>query len=93
MGLALEDDSVFADFDMDAGEERLYLVCVSFDGYGCCSLSGEVGRMSREESQLLLAMAAKGEIDEGAVESILRKYFARNARVLWEDALRRYELL
>jgi hypothetical protein len=93
VGLALEDDSVFADFDVDAGDGSLYLVRISFDGYGCCSSPDDIGRMSRSESQVLIDMAARHEVEERVVEPILRSYFARNAQVLWEDALRRYDLV
>jgi hypothetical protein len=93
VGLALEDDSVFADFDVDPGDATLYLVRISFDGYGCCRPPDGIGRMSRSESQLLIDMAARHEVDERVVEPILRNYFAQNARVLWDDALRRYDLL
>jgi hypothetical protein len=31
---SLQGGAVFADFDVDA-DERLYLVRISFDGYGC----------------------------------------------------------
>jgi hypothetical protein len=90
--LSLQGGSVFADFDVD-GEERLYLVRISFDGYGCCRTPADVGRMRKEDSSLLLGMAARRAVEPGAVEPILRGYFAENQERLWGDALREHGLI
>jgi hypothetical protein len=49
--------------------------------------------MSRGESLLLMDMAASDEVEPRVVEPILRSYLARNAHVLWDDALRHYDLM
>jgi hypothetical protein len=41
----------------------------------------------------LIAMAATRQLDGRVVEPILRSYFPRNAHLLWDDALRRYDLV
>jgi hypothetical protein len=90
--LSLQGGSVFADFDVDR-DERLYLVRISFDGYGCCRAPADVGRLRQEDSSLLLSMAATRAVEPGAVEPILRGYFAENEARLWGDALREHSLL
>jgi hypothetical protein len=89
---SLQEGAVFADFDVDS-DQRLYLVCISFDGYGCCRAPADVGRMRQEDSSLLLGMAERGAIEPSAVEPILRGYFAENEARLWCDALREHGLV
>ncbi len=91
--LTFDDGCVFADFDVDTATGGLYLVRISFDGYGCCEAPPGIGRMSRDDSQMLLTMAAKRAVDPDAVAPILRKYFAENEQKLWADALREYGLV
>ncbi len=90
--LSLQGGSVFADFDVDK-DQRLYLVRISLDGYGCCRAPAEVGRMRQEDSSLLLGMAEMRALEPRAVEPILRGYFAENEERLWGDALREHGLL
>jgi hypothetical protein len=71
----------------------LYLVRISFDRYGCCDAPADVGRMSREDSSLLLGMDARNAVDPRAAEPILRNYFAENQERLWDDALREHGLV
>lgn len=82
--LALQGGSVFADFDRD-GDGLLYLVRISFDGYGCCTAPAEIGRLSELDSQAVL--------DPQVAEPILRAYFQRHRDVLWADALEEHGLL
>jgi hypothetical protein len=49
--------------------------------------------MSRDDSQVLLTMAAKRAVDPAVAEPILRAYFAANEGALWDDALRQYDLV
>jgi hypothetical protein len=90
--LSLQGGSVFADFDVDR-DERLYLVRISLDGYGCCRAPADVGRMRPEDSSLLLDMTARRAVEPGAVEPILRGYFTENEERLWGDALREHGLV
>ena len=52
--LSLHGDSVFADFDVDE-DRRVFLVRMSFDGYGCCDTAG-TETMGESDSQRLLEM-------------------------------------
>jgi hypothetical protein len=49
--LSLQEDSVFADFDV-GDDGRVVLLRISFDGYGCCS--GDFTTMNHEDSELSL---------------------------------------
>ncbi len=85
--LALQDDSVFADFDADENG-RLYLRRISFDGYGCCHSPSGIGKMSDSDTSILL-----GEPTPHQIEAVLLGYFRQNAGLLWIDALEEHGLI
>lgn len=88
--LSLQEGSVFADFDIDE-EGRVFLLRISFDGYGCCS--GGFKKMSRDDSGIVIAAVDRGIVDDPKVEASLRAYFEQNSDVIWSDALARHELV
>ncbi len=88
--LSLQDDSVFADFDVDE-EGHAFLRRISFDGYGCCS--GEFKKMSLADSRVLIEAVERGVVQDPKIEVVLRTYLEENADVIWEDALASHELL
>lgn len=88
--LSLQEDSVFADFDVDE-EGHAFLRRISFDGYGCCS--GEFKKMALDDSRLLIDLVERGAVQDPQIEIVLRTYFEENADVIWEDALASHELL
>ena len=81
--LSLQGGSVFADFDVDP-DGRVYLVRVSFDGYGCCRAPDGIGRMNGPDSDALLAMVEQGEVGPEA-ERVLCAYFQQHRDVLWRS--------
>ena len=93
VALSLNGGAVFADFDVDALTGAVFLVRISFDGYGCCNAPPEVGRLNVEESKALLEMAQRGVGDRAALDPALRRYFRANEHLLWDDALREHELV
>lgn len=90
--LSLQRDSVFADFAVDP-DGYVFALRVSFDGFGCCHVPTDVGRMNARDSELLLNMVARDSIDASAVAQVLRTYFQEIRHALWEDALVRHHLL
>jgi hypothetical protein len=88
--LSLQDDSVFADFDVDE-EGHAFLQRISFDGYGCCS--GEFKKMALDDSRVLIESVERGAVHDPKIEVVLRTYFKENADVIWSDALADHELL
>ena len=61
--LGLQDDSVFADFDIDS-EGRVFLVRISFDGYGCYEAGAT--RMKPEMSRRWIELVETDNV--GSVE-------------------------
>lgn len=92
--LALQDDSVFADFDLDE-QGCLYLVRISFDGYGCDRTDPEnrPAKMSLEHSLILIQLIEKDNLNENEAAEILAEYFRANRMLLWEDALLAHGLI
>ena len=88
--LSLQDDSVFADFDVDE-EGHAFLRRISFDGYGCCS--GEFKKMPLADSRILIESVERGVVEDPKIEVVLRTYLEENAGAIWEDALASHELL
>jgi hypothetical protein len=89
--LCLQDGSVFADFEVDP-DGRVFVVRISFDGYGCCHAPAEIGRMTARDSEDLLAMVQLEAIAPSAA-AVLRTYFQHNRGALWSDALAEHGLL
>ncbi|MEQ4617117.1 MAG: hypothetical protein ABN482_03620 [Corticimicrobacter sp.] len=92
--LCLQDGAVFADFNTSA-EGGLYLVRISFDGYGCCypDPAHDVSRMSLRQSRHLIDGIVRDALDTPVVIAILSGYFDENRAVLWSDALERHGLV
>lgn len=55
--LGMQDDCVFADFDIDENG-CLYLVRISYDGYGCCSLN-QISKLEKSIKKNLLSSSTK----------------------------------
>jgi hypothetical protein len=83
---------VFADFDIDP-DGRVYLVRISFDGYGCCTPEGEVTRIPEYESRMLLGLLDTDEISRKEIREVFYRYFEQNKNAIWRDALLEHELL
>ncbi len=92
--LALQDDSVFADFDIDQAGCAV-LVRISFDGYGCCRVEGEarIGSMSPEETNEIVVAIKQESLQNQRIESILENYLTINKNALWVDALEDHQLI
>jgi len=90
--LALQDDSVFADFSLDE-EGRIYLRRISYDGFGCNSGIGKVGKMSVADSQVFVRAVQSNEVNDPQMLALLLNYFSSNSRILWADALEEHALV
>jgi len=87
----LQDDSAFADFDLDE-HGCVTLLRISFDGYGCCRTPG-ARAMDSETSRRWIGLVEANDFDSGEMQSILTDYFRENSDVVWKDALEEYNLL
>jgi hypothetical protein len=85
---------VFADFDIDKNG-YLYLVRISFDGYGCCHPDSNVGigKIDYPCSQLIIKAIENDHLQTSEVIKVLQNYFRKNKATLWEDALIKHELI
>ena len=90
--LGLQGHSVFADFDLDP-DGRLFLVRISFDGYGCCIAPAGMPRLNLGDSATFLAMRERGAFDADVAAPILSAYFSEHRDLLWPDALQEHDLL
>lgn len=84
--LALQNDSVFADFDVDS-EGCVFLARISFDGYGCCETGRRIRSMDREMSGSFLQLLEADEVRAKEMAELLYRYFQENNHVIWRDAL------
>jgi hypothetical protein len=90
--LGLQGGSVFADFDIDL-DGRVFLVRISFDGYGCCPTGSNIARLSLSESRIFIESVAANDLDREEIREILSRYFEQNADFMWRDALEEHELI
>jgi hypothetical protein len=90
--LCLQGGSVFADFDIDS-DGRVYLVRISFDGYGCCATEGRVAHMPLDESHTLVKLVDADDVNRDEIREILYRYFDQNQNLIWRDALVEHDLL
>ena len=94
LGLALQDDSVFADFDMDE-EGCFYLVRISFDGYGCCypDKTVELVKISSDQSARLINYIERSDLEHPELSAIIQSYLFAARGAIWEDALKHHGLI
>ena len=92
--LALQGDSVFADFNLDESN-RIYLVRISFDGHGCCypSWEGQPLKIEVGASQKLLKAMNENNVATDEVAQILSSYFTHCGKAIWTDALHAHKLI
>ena len=92
--LSLQGGSVFADFNIDKNE-CLYLVRISFDGYGCCQIQADnnLKKIKREDSQFLIKEIETNGFQSLKPSEILISYFNEISESLWKDALLEHNLI
>lgn len=89
--LGLQNDSVFADFDLDESG-CVTLLRISFDGFGCCRTAGETRSMKPERSKQFIHLVENNDMSD-TLALILLEYFSDNSDVIWKDALEQHSLL
>jgi hypothetical protein len=83
--------SVFMDFENCDGE-RIRLIRISFDGYGCCDLGKDAIPMNKADSQAFLEIIESLLSDQMMLATIVKKTISSNKDLIWEDALNEYGL-
>ena len=91
--LAMQDDGVFADFNLLANG-CLRLVRISFDGFGYCSTeyADEMGVVNERDSEKIISAHNKDRFDK-SILNIISNYLSENSKYLWGDALECHELI
>jgi len=90
--LALQDDAVFADFQINENG-HLYLVRISYDGYGCCEPANRIMGIEITNTNQLISAIENNKLNTQTVTAILNGYFLTHKDVLWEDALLKHKLI
>ncbi len=90
---AMQDDGVFADFNLLANG-CLRLVRISFDGFGCCSTedADQMGVVNKQDSDKVIGAFKKDRFDVNIL-NIISNYLSENSEHLWGDALECHELI
>ena len=89
--LGLQDDSVFADFDIDE-DGCVVLTRISFDGFGCCPTRTAIP-MNLVVSERFIQQIEDDNVSTQEFAKILENYFKKNEDVIWKDALNEHGLL
>ncbi len=85
------DDCIYADFvKQDSGVK---LLGISFDGYGYCGCPNANMMDENDAKELLAWVNADCDVtDQMRCDRIMARYCTQNKELLWEDALKEYEL-
>ena len=86
------DSSVFIDFNRSV-ENKIVLVRISFDGYGCCNLDKRANHLSYKDSQKFIKEIEKKNLDQDAITELVKEAININKEFIWADALERYDLI
>lgn len=90
--LSCLNSSVFIDFDRLA-DDRITLIRISFDGFGCCHLDQPTTPLSSKDSQEFIQEIEKEELNQEAITRLVKQAIRLNQRLIWSDALEKYQLI
>jgi len=82
--------SVFIDFNNDGN--KVVLVRISFDGFGCCHVSDAIP-VNENDSIYFKQMFQQNNIEQGRITEIILGNLKKNKSKIWEDALKRYHFI
>ena len=86
------DSAVFLDFNV-SDENLVYLIRISFDGYGCCNFEDKSKPLSIEDSKIFIQFINQDEFFQYIIGSLVKKAIRINKENIWIEALNEYELL
>jgi len=86
------DSSVFIDFN-HSKDNRIFLVRISFDGYGCCNLDERAKYLDKENSQKFITEIKKEKLNQEKIEKLVKEAIKINKEYIWTDAIEEYGLI
>lgn len=86
------DSSVFIDFDC-SNENQIYMVRISFDGYGCCNLEDKSECLNLKDSQEFIEEFEKENFNQVTISRLVKELININKDHIWTDALKEYGLI
>lgn len=86
------DGSVFIDFNYSK-DNRISLVRISFDSYGCCNLNDNAKSLNITDSSEFVEEIEKEKLDQKSIERLVKKIIRINKDHIWSDALDEYGLI
>ena len=90
--LGCMDGSIILDFNV-TNENLVYLIRISFDGYGCCDFEENSKPLSIEDSKTFIQFIKHDTIFQNIIHSLVKKSIEINGEFIWKDALNEYELI
>lgn len=84
------DGCVFLDFNNINGV--IYLVRMSFDGFGCCNLGAESKPLNEVDSAQFIGMFQRQCLEQNIMEILVKKLVLINQSIIWQDAIEQYNL-
>lgn len=89
--LSFSDGSISIDFNKNANH-TISLIRISFDGYGCCELKDSVAMNLIDSTKFDIACTGT-ELNHTVLSALVLKTIKVNSKLIWKEALTRYELL
>ncbi len=83
--------SVFMDFNR-SDDNKIHLVRISFDHYGCCSFDESNISMNSEDSRMFIEEIEKEELNQEILERLIKRVINANKNYIWGDAISEYGL-
>ncbi len=90
--LGFDEGSVFLDFG-NIEKNRIRLIRISFDGYGCCELGSRAEPLTAGDSMLFKEIIQSGISDQALLLTIVKRVLKLNANLIWQDALEQCGLI
>lgn len=83
---------VFLDFNNCAGD-KVSLIRISFDGYGCCELEERPIPLNRNDSRRFREIIQTNIEEQIEMLGIVKRAIKLNENSIWADALKEYNLI
>lgn len=83
---------VFIDFARTE-ENRIRLVRISFDGFGCCGLNGKGLSLDATDSAEFIKEMESEELNQETIARLVFEIIRINKDLIWLDALEKYGLI